>query len=68
MTPEEEIEALFEETAWLKELIEEAIEDTGMSVFEEQQLRNMIKYYKIKIARLEKLKENNPLSLDKIEL
>lgn len=36
MTPEEEIEALFEETAWLKELIEKAIEDTGMSVFEEQ--------------------------------
>jgi len=55
MTPEEEIEALFEETAWLKELIEDALEDAGMSVFEEQWLRNMIKYYNTKIAKLEKL-------------
>ena len=58
MTPEEELELLFEEVAWLKELIEDAIDDNGMSVFEEQWLRNMIKYYNAKIARLEELLGN----------
>lgn len=58
MKPQEELNALLEEIAWLEELIEDALDDPGMSVFEEQWLRNMIKYYNENIEKLEKLLGN----------
>ncbi|GEM_PF-6746414 len=58
MTPKEELEALLEEIAWLEELIEDALDDNGMSIFEEQWLRNMINYHDTRMKKLKKLLKN----------